>query len=104
MSKFGLELEAMDTGLLSCGLHIDTNSCWLTTSQIVLCGVGDLPQKETQWRRVIVRKFGEEGGGWTSGVPREGYGVGFWKAIRKNWEVFQNKVGFIVGNGNRIKF
>ena len=41
---------------------------------------------------MIVGKFGDKGEGWTSGVPREGYGVGYWKVIRKNWEVFQNRV------------
>lgn len=37
---------------------------------------------------MIVGKFGKEGGGWSLGVSKEGYGVDFWKAIRKNWEVF----------------
>lgn len=49
-------------------------------------------------------KFGEEGGGWTSGVLREGYGVGFRKTIRKNWEVFKTRICFTAGNGRRIKF
>lgn len=41
---------------------------------------------------MIVGKFGEEVGGWSSRVPREGYGVAFWKATRKNWEVFVCRV------------
>lgn len=36
------------------------------------------------------------------GVPRKGYGVGFWKAIKKRWEVFKRIVCFNVGNGWRI--
>ncbi|RVW36082.1 hypothetical protein CK203_079668 [Vitis vinifera] len=31
----------------------------------------------------LVKKFGKEGGGWNSREVREGYGVGFWKEIRK---------------------
>lgn len=34
-------------------------------------------EKESLWKWVIVGKFGEEGEGWSSGVSREGYGVGF---------------------------
>lgn len=41
-------------------------------------------KRESLWKRVIVEKFGEEGGCWSSGVPTKGYDVGFWKAIRKN--------------------
>ncbi|RVW92453.1 hypothetical protein CK203_042697 [Vitis vinifera] len=35
------------------------------------------------WKLIISRKFGKEGGGWNSREVREGYGVGFWKEIRK---------------------
>ena len=31
----------------------------------------------------------KEGGGWSSRVLREGYGVGFRKTIKKNWEVLK---------------
>lgn len=61
-------------------------------------------ERDSLWRHVIARKFGEEGGGWTSVVLRKGYGVGFWKAIRKTWEVFKSNVCFIIGNERRIKF
>ncbi|RVW95937.1 hypothetical protein CK203_027605 [Vitis vinifera] len=40
-------------------------------------------ERESLWKLVISRKFGEEGGGWSSHEVREGYGVGFWKEIRK---------------------
>ena len=53
---------------------------------------------------MIVGKFGEKDGGWTLWVLREGYNVGFWKAIRKNKKVFKSRVGFIIENGWRIKF
>ena len=38
-------------------------------------------ERESLWKLVISRKFGEEGGGWNSYEVREGYGVGFWKDI-----------------------
>lgn len=35
------------------------------------------------WHQVINRKYGVEEGGWCTREVREGYGVGFWKEIRK---------------------
>ena len=35
---------------------------------------------------------------------REGFGVGFWKEIRKEGSLMQNKVVFSVGNGRKVKF
>ncbi|RVW42952.1 hypothetical protein CK203_076318 [Vitis vinifera] len=46
----------------------------------------------------------EEEGGWYSKEVREGFGVGFWKDIRKEGALLQQKVGFSVGNGRRVKF
>ena len=43
-------------------------------------------------------------GGWYSKEVREGFGVGFWKDIRKEGALLQNRVGFSVGNGRRVKF
>ena len=61
-------------------------------------------ERENFWRHVISRKFGEEEGGWSSREVRESYGVGFWKEIRKEGALMQNKVAFLVGNGRRVKF
>ena len=33
-----------------------------------------------------------------------GYGVGLWKAIWSGWKGFNNKVGFRVRNGRRVRF
>ncbi|RVW74518.1 putative 3,4-dihydroxy-2-butanone kinase [Vitis vinifera] len=55
--------------------------------------------KETLVEACDCWKFGEEGGGWTSGVLREGYGVGFRKTIRKNWEVFKPGFASLLGMG-----
>nr|CAN62954.1 hypothetical protein VITISV_018196 [Vitis vinifera] len=43
-------------------------------------------------------------GGWCSRVARGGYGVGVWKAIRKEWEGIRCRSRFIVGNGRKVKF
>ena len=51
------------------------------------------------WKQVISGKNAIEEGGWCSKVVRESYGVGLWKAIRKDWELLANRVTFLVGNG-----
>ena len=56
------------------------------------------------WKHVISRKFGEEEGGWCTREVREGFGVGFWKEIRKEGSLLQNKVVFSMGDGRRVKF
>ena len=40
-------------------------------------------EKGTLWKQVISRKYGVEEGGWCTREVREGYGVRFWKEIRK---------------------
>ena len=35
---------------------------------------------------------------------RGGYGVGLWKAIRREWDVVSCKLSFVVGNGYRVRF
>ena len=59
---------------------------------------------ESLWKQVIFDKFGLEGGGWCSRVGRGGFGVGVWKAIRREWEGIQDRSCFAVGNGKRVKF
>ena len=45
----------------------------------------------------------EEGVGWSCEI-RDGYGVGLWKSIRKEWNIFVCSSSFVVGNGRRVKF
>ena len=40
-------------------------------------------KRETLWKQVISRKYEVEEGGWCTREVRKGYGVGFWKEIRK---------------------
>nr|CAN74099.1 hypothetical protein VITISV_028591 [Vitis vinifera] len=61
-------------------------------------------ERESFWRRVIVGKFGEVQGGWTTKEVRESYGMGLWKDIRKGWEEFFLKTRIHIGNGRRTKF
>ena len=42
--------------------------------------------------------------GWCSKEVRGGYGVGLWKAIRRKWHVVSNRLSFVVGNGQRVRF
>ncbi|RVX04974.1 hypothetical protein CK203_019305 [Vitis vinifera] len=56
------------------------------------------------WRKVIVGKFGEEEGGWTTREVRESYGIGLWKGIRKGWEEFSLRTRIHIGNGRSTRF
>ena len=67
--------------------------CWRFTSE-----------QDSLWKQVIVRKFGEEDGGWCSGDSRESHGVGLWKVIRKGWMEFSKRVAFKVGDCRRVRF
>ena len=53
-------------------------------------------ERESFWKLIINRKYGE-GGGWISREDREGYGVGFWKEIRKEGLLLFKNVSFAVG-------
>ena len=41
--------------------------------------------KEVLWNQVMSRKYEVEEGGWCTREVRKGYGVGFWKEIRKEF-------------------
>ena len=53
---------------------------------------------------MIIGKNEKKEGGWCSRASREGYVVGLWKAIQSWWKGFNNRVGFRVGNGRRVRF
>jgi hypothetical protein len=54
------------------------------------------------WRRVVVAKYGEGRGGWTSNFPRSTHGCSLWRHIRMGWEVFSSHISFEVGLGTWI--
>ena len=61
-------------------------------------------ERESFWRKVIVGKFGEEEGGWTTREVRDSYGMDLWKYIRKGWEDFFLRTSIRIGNGRRTRF
>ena len=56
-------------------------------------------EREAFWNQVIMGKYGEERGGWSSCEARQGYGVGLWKAIRKLGHLVSSRLAFVVGDG-----
>ena len=56
-------------------------------------------ERNSLWKQVIIDKYGVEEGGWCLREVRGAYGVGVWKAIRKDWENIRSRSRFIVGNG-----
>ena len=56
------------------------------------------------WNQVIRGKDGEEQGGWCTKEVRNGHGVGWWKAIRKEWYLVSSRLSFMVGIGRRVRF
>ena len=46
----------------------------------------------------------EVGGGWSTREVREGYGVGFWKEIRKEGSLMLTNYCFFVRDGRRVRF
>ena len=61
-------------------------------------------EKEAWWVEVIKRKYGEEEGRWSSHFPRENYGVGLWKSLRRWSFLISNHYSFVVGDGKKTKF
>ncbi|RVX08739.1 putative ribonuclease H protein [Vitis vinifera] len=61
-------------------------------------------ERESLWRKVIVGKFGEGEGGWTTREVRESYGMSLWKDIRKGWEEFFLRTSIGIGNGRCTRF
>ena len=53
---------------------------------------------------MIRGKYGEERGGWRSCETREAYGVGLWKAISKMGHLVTPSFGFMVGDGEKVRF
>ena len=50
------------------------------------------------WRRVVVAKYGLEGGGWISKHSRGPHGCNLWKYISMGWDDFRRHTGLVVGS------
>ncbi|RVX16265.1 putative ribonuclease H protein [Vitis vinifera] len=61
-------------------------------------------ERNALWRSVISLKYGVEERGWCTQDVMGRNEVGLWKAIRKKWGLFDGKVAFHLGNGQRVKF
>ncbi|RVW99876.1 LINE-1 reverse transcriptase-like [Vitis vinifera] len=61
-------------------------------------------ERKALWNQVIRGKYGEERGGWRSCQSRKAYGFGLWKAISKMGNQVTPFVGFVVGDGEKVKF
>ena len=60
--------------------------------------------KEALWKQVLVAKFGQEDYVWKTKKAVGACGVGVWKEILKEAGWCWDKMVFIVGKGNKIRF
>ncbi|RVW53546.1 hypothetical protein CK203_092382 [Vitis vinifera] len=65
-----------ETGPLNGNLILFSGVCWRFANE-----------RGVFWNQVIKGKYGEEQRGWCSKEVKGGYGVGLWKAFRKEWFV-----------------
>jgi hypothetical protein len=56
------------------------------------------------WRRVLVVKYGLEGGGWITNHSHAAHGCSLWKSILMGWADFRRHIGFDVGCGTKVLF
>ena len=61
-------------------------------------------ERKALWNQVIKGKYEEERGGWRSCESREAHGFGLWKAISKMGHQVTPFIGFVVGDGEKVKF
>lgn len=45
-------------------------------------------ERDSFWKKVIIRKYGKKEGGWRFSVVRDRYKVGVCKVSRSRWEAF----------------
>lgn len=61
-------------------------------------------ERDVFWNQVVRGKYEEEQGGWCTKIVSNSYGVGVWKAVRKECNILAGKMSFAVGNGKRVLF
>ncbi|RVX21116.1 Ferrochelatase-2, chloroplastic [Vitis vinifera] len=96
---FLIAMEALSCLLKRAGLPLDAlfkfvsalDGCWYFADE-----------RGALWKQVINEKYGEVEGGWHSREVREGYGVGLWKVLRKEYELLSSRISFLVGNSRKL--
>ena len=61
-------------------------------------------ERTSLWRKVVSSKFDENPGGWHTCDIKDGYDVGLWKEIGKEWSFFLQNAVFSLGDGRRVSF
>ena len=61
-------------------------------------------ESEALWKQVISHKYGVNEGGWCTLAVSGRYGVGLWKAIRKEWLCLKSSLAYRVGYDRRVRF
>ena len=61
-------------------------------------------EREVFWRQVMSHKYGVEERGWRTWEVSGRYGVGLWKAIRKEWLLLDGRLAYHVSSGQRVRF
>ena len=53
---------------------------------------------------MIKGKYRKQREGWCSWEVRKVYGVRLWKVIRKDWDLVSNRISFLLGNRQSVRF
>lgn len=56
-------------------------------------------EREAFWNLVVRGKYEGEQRGWCTRAVKNGYGVGMWKTIRREWHVIGGKLSYVVIRG-----
>ena len=61
-------------------------------------------ERDTLWKLVIISKYGVQEGACCTKEVKGRFGLGVWKAIRNEWNVFKANTRLKVGSGIGMKF
>ena len=48
--------------------------------------------------------MGKRARGLVTKIVKDSYGIGVWKAIKKEWNMVAGRISFVVDNGRRVLF